>query len=50
MFVSAIKLDIITRGLMGTDMLLEPASSGQSRNCKFWYLTVVGRMLGCTKF
>ena len=37
MFISAVKLGILTWGWMETDSLLEPASSGQSKNCSFWH-------------
>ena len=33
MFISAVKLGVLTWGSMGNDSLLKPASSGHSRNC-----------------
>ena len=35
MFISAVKLGILTWGSMGIDLFLEPASSGHSKNCSF---------------
>ena len=35
MFISAVKSGILTWGGMGIDSLLEPASSGHSKNCCF---------------
>ena len=40
MFISAVKLGILTWGSIWIDSLLEPASSGQSRNCSFWHFCV----------
>ncbi len=39
-FFSAVKLGILTWEVYGTDILLEPASSGQSMNCSFSHFRV----------
>ena len=36
MFISAVKLVVSTWRSVGIDSLLEPASSGHSRNCSQW--------------
>ena len=36
MFISAVKMGILTWGSMETVSLLKPASSDHSRNCSFW--------------
>ena len=41
MFISAVKFHILTRGSMGIDSLLRPASSGHSMNCSFWHFLIV---------
>ena len=40
MFISAEKLGILTWTGMEFDSLLEPASSGHSRNCSFWHFHI----------
>ena len=40
MFVSAVKLGILTWGSMRIYLLLEPASRGHSRNCSFWHFRI----------
>lgn len=37
MFISAVKLGILTWGSLGIDSVWEPASSGRSVNCSFWH-------------
>ncbi len=37
---SAVKFDILTWGVYGIDSLLEPASTGQSMNCRFSHFRV----------
>ena len=48
MFISAVKLGILTWTLMGIDSLLEPASSGSSKNCSQCLLQDFLRLSGLT--
>ena len=45
MFISAVKLGILTWGWMETDSSLEPASSGHSKNCSFWHFSGIFQLL-----
>lgn len=38
---AAVNLVILVWGLMSIDSLLEPASSGHSRNCSFWHIGLI---------
>ena len=44
MFISAVKLGILTCGSMETESVLEPASSGHWINCSFCALLCIGFM------
>ncbi len=48
-FFSAVKLEVLTWGSMGVDLLVEPASSGHQKNCSFWQFHVAVQVVTCSK-